>query len=64
MPPTPKASGFVNVYEGSDGVLWTGKKYDSEEVAEVAGRAPDNSKRIACIDLSQIDLTPFLVEAS
>jgi hypothetical protein len=63
MPPTPKASGFVNVYE--DGFTARGThddRADADKTAKSIKQQGVADKRIACIDLSQIDLTPFLVE--
>jgi hypothetical protein len=60
MPPTPKASGFVNVYE--DGHTSWAAHVDRADADDFARNRSLANKRIACIDLSQIDLTPFLVE--
>jgi hypothetical protein len=63
MPPTPKASGFVNVFDG--GFATRSVHVDrarADKLAKVNERLGVTGKRIACIDLSQIDLTPFLAE--
>jgi hypothetical protein len=60
MPPTPKASGFVNVYE--DRLTSRSVHVDRVDANDFAINRSRGNKRVACIDLSQIDLTPFLVE--